>query len=473
MVLRGYRPARARHGARSRGRLEVDVSEPLTLLCVHPHPDDESIACGGALARASAHGIRTVVVTCTGGEEGENLSGIDLGDDDLVDHRRRELADAVDILDVDAHHWLGYRDSGMVGTPANTHPDSFHAADLDEAALRLAAIIRAERPQVVVSDDEQGSYGHPDHIKANRVTARAVALAADAGTEVPGEPWRVAKRYVHAFGADRLRRVHEALLAEGFASPFGPDLADSLEFGVPEEQVTTEVNVRPWLKTKREAMAAHRSQIGPDSFFFNLPERHARLLFGVEQFVLREGEPGIAGRRETDLFDGIAGHPADGPTRADFRAVLGRFATGVGVLTTRVGDTPHGMTVNALTSVSLDPLLVLVCVERSSTMVRLLETAGVFGISLLPEGAAGVSAWFADPGRPAGEAQFAEVAVRAGGTGVPLLADNVGWIECHTWATHDGGDHVIVVGEVVDLGVGASDAPLVYHRGGYVGLARD
>jgi N-acetyl-1-D-myo-inositol-2-amino-2-deoxy-alpha-D-glucopyranoside deacetylase len=449
------------------------VSDPLTLLCVHPHPDDESIACGGVLARAVSHGIRTVVVTCTGGEEGENLAGIDLGDEDLVSHRRRELATALELLGVDAHHWLGYRDSGMDGTSANARADSFHQSDLDEAASRLAAIIRAERPQVVVSDDEDGSYGHPDHIKANRVTARAVALAADPAADVPGVPWRVSKRYVHAFSADRLRRVHEALLTEGLSSPFGTDLEDVFEFGVSADEVTTEVNVRPWLRTKRAAMVAHRSQIGPDSFFFNIPERHARSLFGVEQFALREGEPGLDGRRETDLFDGIAGQPVGGPTRADFRAVLGRFATGVGILTTRTEERPHGMTVNAITSVSLDPMLVLVCVERGTTMEKLLDEARVFGISLLPEGAEEVSAHFADPGRPAGEAQFDGIETRAGSTGVPLLAANVGWIECRTWASHDGGDHVIVVGEVVALGAGADDAPLVYHRGGYVRLASD
>jgi len=127
------------------------------LLCVHPHPDDESIACGGVLARAAAEGVRTVVVTCTGGEAGENLAGIDLGGMPLVEHRRRELAEAIAILGVDVHHLLGYRDSGMVGTADNDHPECFHRADLDEAALRLAAIVRAERPGAIVSDDDRGT----------------------------------------------------------------------------------------------------------------------------------------------------------------------------------------------------------------------------------------------------------------------------------------------------------------------------
>ena len=296
------------------------MSDPLTLLCVHPHPDDESIACGGVLAAAPSQGIRPVVVTCTGGEEGENLSGIDLGDEDLVSHRRRELADALAALGVVDHHELGYRDSGMIDTPGNGHLDSFHAADLEEAATRLAAIIRAERPQVVVSDDEQGTYGHPDHVKANRVTIRAVEVAADPDAPVDGEPWRVAKRYVFTLGRGRLLATHRALRAAGLPSPFGDDdaaSADDLPFGTPDEQITTEVDVGPWMDRKRAALAAHRSQIGPESFFLNLPADLASGVFSVEQFVLEAGD--VAGDRrpdagrgpvERDLFEGLRGSEA-------------------------------------------------------------------------------------------------------------------------------------------------------------------
>ncbi len=176
----GARSPRADAG----GGTHVDAGR--TLLCVHPHPDDESIACGGVLARASATGARTVVVTCTGGEAGENLAGIDLGDEDLPTHRRREMAAAIAALGVDEHVWLGYRDSGMVGTDDNDHPDSFHRADLDEAAARLAAILRRVRPDVVVSDDVHGTYGHPDHVKAHRVTVRAVGARRRPGCRRPG-----------------------------------------------------------------------------------------------------------------------------------------------------------------------------------------------------------------------------------------------------------------------------------------------
>jgi N-acetyl-1-D-myo-inositol-2-amino-2-deoxy-alpha-D-glucopyranoside deacetylase len=288
----------------------------LRLMCVHPHPDDESIACGGVLARAADHGITTVVVTCTGGEAGENLAGIDLGDEDLSTHRRRELAAAIAELGVHRHHWLGYRDSGMVDTAGNEHPDSFHRADLDEAAGALAAIIRDERPQVVVSDDRNGTYGHPDHVKAYQVTVRAVALAADPDAGVPGEPWRVSKRYVHTLGRRRLLAAHRALLASGLPSPFGDvDVsdADSLPFGSPDDAITTEVDVVGWLDRKRAALAAHASQIGPDSFFLNTPDELTDTMFGVESFILEHDLVG-APRPESDLFDGVA---PTAPRRAD------------------------------------------------------------------------------------------------------------------------------------------------------------
>ncbi|GGI08925.1 N-acetyl-1-D-myo-inositol-2-amino-2-deoxy-alpha-D-glucopyranoside deacetylase [Egicoccus halophilus] len=280
-----------------------------TLLCVHPHPDDESIACGGLLARTVDDGRRAVVVTCTGGEEGENLAGIDLGGEDLVAHRRRELAAALDALGVREHHRLGYRDSGMAGSAANDHPDSFHRADLDEAAARLAAVVRQVRPHVVVSDDERGTYGHPDHVKAHAVTVRAVTLAADAEADVPGEPWQVPKRYVHAFGQQRLLRMHRALLGAGLASPFGEhEVADAAElpFGVPDEAVTAEIDITRWLARKRAAMAAHRTQIGEGSFFLNTPDAAVVDAFALEQYVLEDGTPPDE-RPETDLFVGIEG----------------------------------------------------------------------------------------------------------------------------------------------------------------------
>lgn len=285
-----------------------------TLLCVHPHPDDEAISCGGVLARASDRGVHTVVVTCTGGEEGENLAGIDLGGLDLVAHRRAELADALAVLGVAEHHWLGYRDSGMHESAANEHPDCFHRADLDSAATRLATLIRRIRPEVVVSDDRDGTYGHPDHVKAHRVTARAVELAAAVDADVPGDPWTVDRRYVHAIARGRLLASHRAMLAAGLPSPFGDDDLDSVDvlpFGAPDDQVTVRVDVAAWIDRKRAAMAAHRSQIGPDSFFLNVPDDMATDLFGVEEFVLEAVGGAAVAPAAVEVSDELFG-PADG-----------------------------------------------------------------------------------------------------------------------------------------------------------------
>lgn len=286
----------------------------LALLSVHPHPDDETIACGGVLARYVDEGARVKVVTCTGGEEGSNLAGIDLGDEQIPAVRLRELAAALDVLGVEEHEFLGYRDSGMAGDPSNEREDSFHRADLDEAARRLATIIRDVRPHVVISDDELGTYGHPDHIKAYQVTERAIELAADPD-ELPesGEPWQVPKRYVHALPRSRMIAFHERMLEEGLASPFGDEPLDDdgdLPFGTPDEQITTAVDVRPWLERKRAALRAHASQIGPDSFFLNLPDEVSREVFGTEHYVRLAG-PGPDD--ETDLFAGLDQLAGDRP----------------------------------------------------------------------------------------------------------------------------------------------------------------
>lgn len=481
-----------------------------TLLCVHPHPDDESISCGGVLARAAALGARTVVVTCTGGEAGENLAGIDLEGEDLPTHRRREMAAAIAALGVEEHVWLGYRDSGMVGTDDNEHPDSFHRADLDDAAGRLAAIVRRVRPDVVVSDDVNGTYGHPDHIKAHAVTVRAVALAADPDADVVGQPWQVAKRYVHTLTKSRLWRSHTGLLEAGLRSPFGDAelrSPDDVPFGTEDHLVTTVVDVSAQLRAKRAALLAHRTQIGAESFFLNTPEEQAVTFFGTEEFVLEDGTLGVPeGQIEDDLFAGLSavgadplllegvaggygdrgGHERAGASgRADdpreceeadvdagrFRQVLGRFVTGVAVMTTIADGAPHGMTASSVTSVSLHPPLVLVCVDRQATMAEEVARGGVFALSFLADDQAPLSVTFADPGRPVGDAQFEGVAHRRCVTGAPILEGAVGWVDTRVHAVHEGGDHLIVVGEVVDLGHDPDRRPLAYHAGAYADLA--
>lgn len=279
---------------------------PLGLLVVQPHPDDECISTGGTLARYVDEGARVKLVHCTRGEAGENLAGIDLGGRTVPEVRLEELAAALDVLGVRDHEFLGYRDSGMVDTDDNAHPDSFHQADLDDAATRLAAIIRDFRPDVVSSDDEQGGYGHPDHVKANRVTTRAVELAADPEADVPGDPWSVAKRYVHTIAKGRMLEAHNLLLEVTGESPWGSEpilRVSDLAFGTPDDEITTVVAVHDHLDRKMAALREHRSQVADDSFFFNVPDEVVSTFFGTESFALREGR--AHGDPEDDLFAGL------------------------------------------------------------------------------------------------------------------------------------------------------------------------
>ncbi len=194
-----------------------------TMVCFHAHPDDESIGTGGILARLADEGVRTVLVTCTGGEVGE------IGDptlatlDNLAEIRERELRTACEILGVAHLELLGYRDSGMVGTPDNERPDAFARADLDVAAGRLVALIRRYRPQVLVTYDENGFYGHPDHINANRITVRAFARAGDpaAYPDQDLEPWQPAKLYYTAVPRSRMAEFGRKLAEHGIRPPMG------------------------------------------------------------------------------------------------------------------------------------------------------------------------------------------------------------------------------------------------------------
>jgi N-acetyl-1-D-myo-inositol-2-amino-2-deoxy-alpha-D-glucopyranoside deacetylase len=230
----------------------------------------------------------------------------------MVDVRRVEMADAMAALGGPQHHWLGYRDSGMMGEPSNEHADAFHGAELDEAAGRLARIVRTVRPHVVVSDDELGTYGHPDHIKAYAVTARAVELAADPAWEPAADPvWRVPKRYVHTIPRGRMFAIVQAMAAAGLPSPFGDaDITSpaDLPFGSDDDAVTTLIDVTDVLERKQAAMAAHRSQIGEESFFLNTPAGLGSEIFGREAFVLLDGvaAPDDDGL-EHDVFAGVEG----------------------------------------------------------------------------------------------------------------------------------------------------------------------
>ncbi|MEV5708354.1 N-acetyl-1-D-myo-inositol-2-amino-2-deoxy-alpha-D-glucopyranoside deacetylase [Actinoallomurus sp. NPDC052274] len=272
------------------------------ILFVHAHPDDESIETGATMAKYAAEGARVCLVTCTRGEEGEvipeelrHLSG-----DALGEYRVGELAEACAALGVTDHRFLGgpgrWRDSGMMGVPSNDHPRAFWRADVDEAAAELVAVMREVRPQVVVTYDANGFYGHPDHIQAHRVAWRAFERAADPSFGT-GEPWRPARFYATAVPLSTL----EEAVGQG---PFAK-VASVAEFGfgVPDEQVTTCVDARDHLPAKIAAMRAHRTQITVAPPYFALSNDVGQPLPGVEHYTLLAGEPGTLGAdgRETGL----------------------------------------------------------------------------------------------------------------------------------------------------------------------------
>src|SRR5262245_35881528 len=280
------------------------MAEALTVMAVHAHPDDESISTGGVLARYAEEGVRTVLVTCTGGEVGEIADPGLATPETLVEVRRRELGQACEILRVGKLHLLGYRDSGMMGTPDNEHPASFYQASMEEATGRLVALVRRERPQVLVTYDERGFYGHPDHIRANQITVAAFDAAGDpARWPEAGAPWRPAKLYYTAVGRSALSNLARLMRDAGIEAPF-EDEAGEPDIGIPDELITTRVDVSAQVERKRSALMAHGSQMGPEVFFAKMPPALFHRVFGQESFRLVRGRPGVSGM-EDDLFAGL------------------------------------------------------------------------------------------------------------------------------------------------------------------------
>jgi N-acetyl-1-D-myo-inositol-2-amino-2-deoxy-alpha-D-glucopyranoside deacetylase len=281
----------------------------LGLLCVHAHPDDESISTGGVLARYADEGIHTAVVTCTGGERGEVVGqGLDPQEirPRLAQTREAELSRALEILAAGPPRFLGYVDSGMMGTEGNDDEASFWRASFDDAVGRMVAQIRALRPDVVVTYDAFGAYGHPDHIQAHRVTCAAVE-AADIPALYPqaGPAWRARKVYFATIPKSAIVRFNGELTRRGLPSPFGAiDQTEELPFGTADERVTTVVDVRPWYERKVAAIRAHVSQLGPDSFFLNFPDVLLGEAFGQEWFIRHRSDVDVP-EVEDDLFAGL------------------------------------------------------------------------------------------------------------------------------------------------------------------------
>jgi LmbE family N-acetylglucosaminyl deacetylase len=276
----------------------------LALLIVHAHPDDESISTGGVLAKYSSNGVRTVLTYCTRGEAGDILNpdfvppvpGMN-----ITDIRAIELKNALNVLNVKSVHFLGYRDSGMAGTPENDHPQAFTRADLQEATARLVKIIRQVRPHVVVTYNEKGTYLHPDHIMANRITRHALEVSGDRDYKIGKdlEAWQPTKLYYTAIPLERIRRMYSIIADRGEDPGFDPEV-----LGTAEEKISAVVDVRKFLTRKLEALNCHQSQMNPHSIFRRMPDNVREEAMGYESFECVFGCASTDGK-EKDLFEGI------------------------------------------------------------------------------------------------------------------------------------------------------------------------
>jgi LmbE family N-acetylglucosaminyl deacetylase len=272
----------------------------VTLVALHAHPDDECIMQSGSLAKAVDEGHRVVVVYCTGGELGEVPDGLLRAGETLVERRREEAARSAAAIGVHRIVWLGYGDSGMADTPANDDPACFWRADVEAAAGRVAEVLREEAADVLTIYDRNGNYGHPDHIQVHRVGGRAAELA--------GTPHVLEATW----SREHIRRLITAAVEAGEAPAEEVfDLDDpEVVFGMSDEEITTRVDITPWLDRKRASMEAHASQVGDTGMFLAMSPEAFAAAVGTE-FYIRRGVP--AGHRDDDLLAGIVGA---GPVRA-------------------------------------------------------------------------------------------------------------------------------------------------------------
>lgn len=287
----------------------------LCLLTVHAHPDDESSKGPGTIARYHDEGVHTVLVTCTGGEEGDILNpamdqpGVR---ERLTELRMEELAAASRIIGYDQVELLGYRDSGMPGSPANTNPHSFAQAPLQEAVGRLVAIIRRERPQVLVTyAEDQRGYPHPDHLRVHEISMAAFDSAGDPERyRDAGGPWQPLKVYYTTWSSKRVLAMHAKFLELGMESPYDEKRLQRAEEGAKRDAATTIIDVTGYTRVAGQALLAHATQVDPTSrHWFGLPEDVADTVYPYEEYVLARSLVGPLraedGSMETDLFAGV------------------------------------------------------------------------------------------------------------------------------------------------------------------------
>ncbi len=265
-----------------------------TLVCFHAHPDDEAIATGGLMARAAANGHRVILVCATRGELGEPEKGVLVEGEPLWERRMAELAEAADVLGAESPRWLGYEDSGMEGDPTNDNPACFWQADHDEAVGRLAAILDEVDADTLTIYDSHGGYGHPDHIRVHTVGLAAAR--------------RIGLDNVFESTIDRtgIAEMMETADAEGRFEAGDLDVPeiDIETFGTPRDEIHYRLDVTSLVDVKKASMVAHRSQIGPDSWFLTMEPHEFAQAFGYEFFNI-PGAPPNGGPIDVDLLPGL------------------------------------------------------------------------------------------------------------------------------------------------------------------------
>lgn len=287
-------------------------NEPLRLLTVHAHPDDESSKGPGTIAKYRAQGIPATLVCCTGGEAGDILNpAMDRPEvrENLHEVRMQELAQATSIIGYDKVELLGYRDSGMPDDEANTRPDNFWNAPIDEAIGRLVSIIRRDRPQVIVTyGDDQRYYAHPDHLRVHDISAPAFERAGDP-TWYPelGDPWQPLKLYYIEWSLARVQAMHAKFIELGLESPFEERWAARMAESGIVDRTTTRIERSDFYDIGQKALLSHATQIDPNErFWFGLPDDVARTVHPYDDYVLAKSvvETEIP---EDDLFAGVPG----------------------------------------------------------------------------------------------------------------------------------------------------------------------
>jgi mycothiol S-conjugate amidase len=280
----------------------------LCLLSVHAHPDDEASKGAGSVARYHSEGVHTVLVCCTGGEEGDILNPeMDRPDvrENIAAVRREELARAAEVIGYDEVVMLGYRDSGMPDTESNANPESFAQADFREAVGRLVTIIRRTKPHVILTyGDDQRGYPHPDHLRVHDISLAAFDAASDPDQyQWAGEPWQPLKMYYNVWSRKRMEAIHRKFLELGMESPFSEDWFKDRPNT--DERTTTSIDIYGFQDQRRDALLAHRTQVDPNSkFWFGLPPEVQREIHPFEDYILARSvaEPQLP---EDDLFAGI------------------------------------------------------------------------------------------------------------------------------------------------------------------------